>query len=206
MIQIVYFFIDWISIIKHKIYCNMKGFIYVKFKSDENIPEMIPKLDVRIDVLRNENDLKKYEKNEEIQNTKEKFRYLLKNGCIAYFAVYGKEIAHYYWICDLTIFHPDLFLDQPLFQGKNNYYGFDAHTFSKYRRNGLFEYITIHIFRDFAPKGKIFGLIDEENIASQRSNEKAGMKKIGTLRHFQLFQVKLVSTFVSNGKWDAILD
>jgi hypothetical protein len=66
----------------------MKGFIYVKFKSDENIPEMIPKLDVRIDVLRNENDLKKYEKNEEIQNTKEKFRYLLKNGCIAYFAVY----------------------------------------------------------------------------------------------------------------------
>lgn len=198
MILIIYFLFNWLSIIKHKVYCNEKGFIYVKLKSDEYIPDIIPKLDVRIEVLRDENDLKKYWKNPEIQKTKEKFRYLLEKGCIAYLAVNGKEIANYNWICDLNVFHPELYLDQPLFQGKNIYFCFNGHTFSKYRRNGLFEYSTIHIFRDFAHKGKIFGLIHEDNIASRRSNEKVGFKKIGRLMQFQVLQMKLVSTFVSD--------
>lgn len=206
MNKIFYFFINWLSIIKHTFYCNKKGFVYVKFKSDEYIPDILPKLDVRIDVLRNENDLKKYWKNPEILNTKEKFRYWLKNGLIGYFAVFGKEITSYTCIADVDIFHPDLFLDQPLFQGKNNYYFFNDHTFIKYRRNKIYEYTIINIFREFAHKGNIFVLVDEDNSASQKSNIKIGMKKFGTLKHIQFLWLILVSSFVSDDEKDTLLE
>jgi RimJ/RimL family protein N-acetyltransferase len=188
---------NWISIIKQKTYCNTKGFIYVK--SDEFVPEIIPKLDVQIEVIKNEEDLKKYLDDVEIQKAKEKLQYLLKKGSIGYYAIYNKEIVSFCWVCDLNTYRHDLFLDMPLFQGEKNYYVFNGRTRNNYRRNGIFDYIYTHILRDVARNhGKTIGFIDEKNIPSQKSAIKLGFKKIGTLRHFQIFQFVLLSKFVSD--------
>jgi RimJ/RimL family protein N-acetyltransferase len=188
---------NWISIIKQKNYCNNEVFIYVK--SDQFIPEIIPELNVRIEVIKNKESLKKYWNNPDIQKIKEKIHYFLNNGCFGYFAVYNKEIVASCWVCDLNNFHPRPYLNNPVFKGKNNYYFFNGNTQSNYRKKGIMSYIVTKILKDLVDKqGKIFTVMDAENIASQKTVEKLGLKKIGTLKHIQIFQWVLVSDFIED--------
>jgi len=188
---------NWISLIKQKIYCNTDGYVYLK--SDEFIPELTPKLIIKIEVIKNQENLKKYEDNADIRRIKEKISFFLNHGCIGYFAVYNKEIVSSCWLCDLNKFHPYLHLNNPIFQGKKNYYIFYANTKNNFRRKGIVSYIYTQILKDIVGKqGKIYALIDTDNIASQKSFLKAGFEKNGWLRHIQIFKWILLSKFIKD--------
>jgi hypothetical protein len=188
---------NWISIFKQQNYCNNEVFIYAK--SDQFIPEIIPKLNIKIELIKNEESLKKYWNNPDIEKNKEKLKYFLNNRCIGYFAVYNNDIVSSSWVSDLNKFHPSQYLNNPVFKGKNNYYIFYVKTQINCRKKGIFSFLFLQILKDIAHKqGKIFTAIDIENIASQKAFEKLGLKKIGTLKHVQIFKWVLVSDFIGN--------
>lgn len=191
-----------ISIIKQNNYDNSEGLIYRK-KIDSDIPEIPLKIDIETDVIRSREDLIKYEKNADLRKNIEKIRFFLSQGCSGYLALHHGDVISSCWLCDLSRFHPNLFLNNSVFSGERCYYIFYATTKTGFRRKGIMSFIFTQIQKDLVDKGKsgfIYSAIDSGNIISEMTFEKAGFGLIGWLRHIQIFRWVLKSVFIENNK------
>jgi len=165
-----------------------------------SIPVISPKVPVQFKVILSEGDLNKFTRFPEIRSHFWKFKDLLNRGSQLYLAFVAGNLAGHYLVTDLTKHKPYLFNYHPAFGVDSSYFIFYCRTFERYRNNMLYSYALTHICKNIVSDGKsVLISADSDNVSSQKGIEKAGFKKIGSLRYIQLFQFVLHSKFLSDG-------
>jgi hypothetical protein len=184
-----------VSCIKQNTFCNSDVVIYKMYNS--SIPVISPKVTVQFKVISSEADLNKFTEFSEIKSLFWKFRDFLNKGSQLYLAFVADNLAGYYLVTDLTRHKPYLFNYHSIFGVGSNYFIFYCRTFERYRNNAIYSYALTYICKNLAPHdGSVFISADSDNVFSQKGIEKAGFKKIGSLRYIQLFKFVMHSKFL----------
>jgi RimJ/RimL family protein N-acetyltransferase len=196
--------IDILSIVKQKVYCNVNNVVY-SITDPVQINLVTPKIETHHIKIRDIDKLWKYAQiTDELKKEYTKFKYLIEHGVIIYLARYKSNIMGYYLVTDLDIFRPYLYNNHPLFESpKRRYYIFHCHTFERYRGNSVYPYMLTVISRDIFNINKnsvIYVSTSVNNIPSQRGIKKAGFKKLGNLKYYQIGPIVLKSDLLWEGK------
>lgn len=192
--MLAYTILSLLSLLKQKLYCNIKNVVYMK--DDEDIPDIYPKIKIEYNVISDANQLQKYSNDKKFRKDIAKFKYFLNHGCKMYLTLYHNDIVGYYLTCKLNDFKPYLYHIHSLFKGDNKYAIFFCHTFDEYRRNEIYSYILTQICNDTLKKDEtVFISTDTKNITSQRGIEKAGFRKLGRLRYKRIKSLVLSEHF-----------
>lgn len=175
-----------LSLLKNKLYCNTEEIVYIK--DDENTLHISPTIQTSIKQISNSIELKKYASNEErIAKNVIKFKYFLNQGCRMYVTSHKNNITGYYFVCKILDFKPYPYNKLPLFQGDKSHYIFFCHTFSEYRGNNIYPYVLTQIYEDVRKNsGLAFISTGVNNISSQRGIEKAGFRRLCTLKYISI--------------------
>lgn len=185
-----------VSLYKQKLFCTDRSIIYIISDRDE-VPHNFPRIPLDYKLISNSFELIKYSQNPEIKEHIHKFQYFLNHSSSLFLAFTEDDIAGYYWVTDLSKFKPYLFTRSQLFSDDTpKYFIFFCKTFESYRNLGIYSYMLTQICRD--PRfhdGKIMISTDLTNFASQRGIEKAGFRKLSTLRYFNIGGVRLIDNF-----------
>lgn len=194
------------SCIKQNTFCNSDIVIY-KMCNNESIPVVSSKVTVQFKVILSKGDLNKFTRFPEIRSHFWKFNDLLNKGSQLYLAFVADDLAGHYLVTDLTKHKPYLFNYHPIFGVGPGYFIYYCRTFEKYRNNAVYSYALTHICKNLVSHGEsVLISADSDNVFSQKGIEKAGFKKIGSLRYIQLFQFVLHSKFLGDGFTDISLN
>jgi len=172
-----------LSLLKNKLYSNVEEIVYTK--DDKNIPYISPKIQTELKVICSLGEFEKYASIEEkLAKNRTKFKYFLKHKCRMYIALHKNNVIGYYFVCKISDFKPYPYNKLPLFQGDKSYYIFFCHTFSEYRGRNIYPYVLTQICKDIVKNsGVAFISADVDNISSQKGIEKAGFRKLCTLKY-----------------------
>ena len=179
----LYDILSFLSILKNKLYCNTEKIVYIK--DDENIPYIRPGLRIEIKKISSSGEFEKYISIEEkLAKNRTKFKYFLKYGCNIYLSLHKNKITGYYFMCKISDFKPYPYNKLSLFQGEKSHYIFFCHTFSEYRGKNIYPYVLTQICKDVEKNsGVAFISTDIDNIPSQKGIEKAGFRRLCTLKY-----------------------
>jgi RimJ/RimL family protein N-acetyltransferase len=177
----------YISLLKQKAYCNIDNIVYSK--NDTKFPNINSNFDIIIDKLREENELVRYNFDENLKNDQEKIRYFLKQKCKIYIALHKNQVAGRYVLTNISNFKPYKYLNEEIFS-KCTYYIFFCKTYYPYEGNNIFKRLLIEICQDTKKNSeKIFISCSAKNIASQRAILGAGFQEIGVLKYNSVFNL-----------------
>jgi len=174
---------SFLSLLKNKLYSDTEEIVYIK--DDENIPHISPKTQTKIKKVSSPREFEKYAKIEErLTKNRIKFRYFLKHKSRMYLTLHKNKITGYYFMCKISDFKPYPYNKLSLFQGEKSHYIFFCHTFSEYRGKNIYPYVLTQICKDVEKNsGVAFISTDVDNIPSQKGIEKAGFRRLCTLKY-----------------------
>lgn len=201
-----YTFINQLSLLKHRFYCNGDKYVFCAETTAE-INDLSPRIETVCEAIRDLDDFSRYADCRELKQEFYKFKYFLQQGCQLYLVFQQNNLAAYACAANLDRFHPYPFARHPVFQGGTSYLVFYGRTFPEYRCLGINSYILTRICRDNVKNGaRVFVTTDRDNLISQKTIRKAGLRKLGVLKYLKIGCFVLRSSFKAENHDDRLLN
>ena len=107
------------------------------------------------------------------------------------------RLVYFSWIAHCN--EPDLYLNFKSHSVSKEPYLFHCYTLSEFRGKGLHQYATTYLINHYLKKNQsLWGIVYGDNKPAIKAWEKAGMRRIGKVNSYGLFNVKKTKYFVDN--------
>lgn len=189
--------LSWLSLLKHRFYCSGEKYVFgMSADTLVGMPDLSPRIESRCEVIRDPAGFDRQTSYPEIKKEIFKFKYYLRQGCQVYLVFHQNAVVAHAVVARLNRFRPYSFANHAVFQGGTSYLVFYGQTFPEYRGQGINSYILTQICKNNIKTGeRVFVTSDWDNVASHKTIQKAGFKKIGVLNYLKVSFFTLRTVF-----------